>query len=154
MMKMRRKDRAVSDKEAIEILHRAEYGVLSMMGLDGEPYGAPLSFCYVNKSVYFHSANEGHKLDCIQENARVSFCAVGKTEIIPEEFTTNYESTIVFGQIEEALGDDKQVGLEGLVKKYSGDWFERGLEYIKKDDKKMRVFKINIDAISGKARKT
>ena len=39
MVAMRRKDRQVSDEEAMAYLKAAEYGVLSTVGPDGEPYG-------------------------------------------------------------------------------------------------------------------
>ena len=42
MVAMRRKDRQVSDEEAMAYLKAAEYGVLSTVGPDGEPYGCLL----------------------------------------------------------------------------------------------------------------
>ena len=44
MVAMRRKDRQVSDEEAMAYLKAAEYGVLSTVGPDGEPYGVPLTY--------------------------------------------------------------------------------------------------------------
>ena len=40
---MRRKDREISEEEACQLLATGEYGVLSTVGSDGEPYGVPLS---------------------------------------------------------------------------------------------------------------
>jgi nitroimidazol reductase NimA-like FMN-containing flavoprotein (pyridoxamine 5'-phosphate oxidase superfamily) len=40
---MRRKDRELSAEEAGRILAKGEFGVLSTVGTDGQPYGIPLS---------------------------------------------------------------------------------------------------------------
>jgi nitroimidazol reductase NimA-like FMN-containing flavoprotein (pyridoxamine 5'-phosphate oxidase superfamily) len=153
MRELRRKDRAITDDEAMAILNKAEYGVLSTVSPDGKPYGVPLNFCIIDRCIYFHCAIEGQKIDNIESNKSVSFCAVGKTEILPDKFGTNYESAIVSGEIEEIVGDHKQMALEGLLKKYSQNYFEKGLEYIETLNAKTRVFKIGIKQLTGKARR-
>jgi hypothetical protein len=42
MKSMRRKDREISPQAAIEILHAAEYGVLSSVDKNGQPSGQSL----------------------------------------------------------------------------------------------------------------
>jgi nitroimidazol reductase NimA-like FMN-containing flavoprotein (pyridoxamine 5'-phosphate oxidase superfamily) len=153
MRELRRKDRAITDDEAMAILNKAEYGVLSTVSPDGKPYGVPLNFCIIDRCIYFHCAIEGQKIDNIESNKSVSFCAVGKTEILPDKFGTKYESAIVSGEIEEIVGDHKQMALEGLLKKYSQNYFEKGLEYIETLNAKTRVFKIGIKQLTGKARR-
>jgi hypothetical protein len=153
MRELRRKDRAITDDEAMAILNKAEYGVLSTVSPDGKPYGVPLNFCIIDRCIYFHCAIEGQKIDNIESNKSVSFCAVGKTEILPDKFGTKYESAIVSGEIEEIVGDHKQIALEGLLKKYSQNYFEKGLEYIETLNAKTRVFKIGIKQLTGKARR-
>ena len=135
------------------LLTRAEYGVLSTVSENGEPYGVPLNFCVIDHGIYFHCAIEGRKIDNIRHNTSVSFCAVGNTEVLPNKFGTKYESVIVSGEIEEVFDDTKQTALEGLLHKYSKDFFEKGLEYIQTLGGKTRVFKISINNLSGKARK-
>lgn len=153
MRALRRKDRAVTNDEAIAILSKAEYGVLSTIAPDGKPYGVPLNFCIIDHCIYFHSAIEGQKIDNIERNKAVSFCAVGDTEVMPDKFGTKYESVIVSGEIEEAFDKDKQIALEGMLNKYSTNYFDKGLEYIETLKGKTRVFKIAISCLSGKARK-
>jgi uncharacterized protein len=149
---IRRKDRALSSEDALRVLRRAEYGVLSSVGADGQPYGVPLSFCVIDDAIYFHSALEGHKLDNITDNPRVSFCVVGDTEILPDKFGTKYTSAIVFGAAEEVFGDDKQRAFEGLVSKYSADYVDKSVKYIEGMSAKARVFRVRVESISGKAR--
>ena len=150
---MRRKDRGISEAEARELLNKAEYGILSTVSDDGQPYGVPLNFCVIEDCLYFHHAVEGHLIENISGNPLVSFCVVGATEIMPEEFGTLYESVILFGQIEEVFDSQKQIGLESLVAKYSQDFKKEGREYIKKLWDRTRVFKITISELSGKARR-
>jgi nitroimidazol reductase NimA-like FMN-containing flavoprotein (pyridoxamine 5'-phosphate oxidase superfamily) len=153
MKEIRRKDRAIREEEAIAILNRAEYGVLSTVAKNGEPYGVPLSFCIIEDCIYFHCAVEGQKIDNIQHNNSVSFCVVGRTEVLPDKFSTKYESVIIAGEAEEVFGIDKQRGLEGLLHKYSPDFIEQGEKYIHSLSDETRVFKIRIKHLSGKARR-
>jgi uncharacterized protein len=152
MKELRRKDRAITEEEANALLDKAEYGVLSTVSENMEPYGVPLNFCFIDHCIYFHCAPEGQKIDNIKQNKSVSFCVVGNTEILPEKFSTKYESAIVFGEIQEVFDMDKQRGLEGLVRKYSPQFIDKGMEYIKASQDKTRVFKIIINQVSGKAR--
>lgn len=153
MKELRRKDRAITEEEAMALLSRAEYGVLSTVSENGEPYGVPLNFCTIDRCIYFHCAVEGRKIDNIKQNKSVSFCTVGNIEILPDQFGTKYESVIVSGEVEEVFDDNKQIALEGLLHKYSPDYFDKGLKYIEALREKTRVFKITINSLSGKARK-
>jgi len=153
MRELRRKDRAITNDEAIAVLNKAEFGVLSTVSPDGKPYGVPVNFCVIDDCIYFHCAVEGQKIDNIEKNKSVSFCAVGNTEILPDKFGTKYESVIVSGEIEEAFEKDKQIALEGMLKKYSSNYFEKGLEYIETLKGKTRVFRISIKKLTGKARR-
>ncbi|HJL70970.1 MAG TPA: pyridoxamine 5'-phosphate oxidase family protein, partial [Anaerolineales bacterium] len=103
MNKLRRKDRAITEEEAKALLNKAEYGVLSTVAENGKPYGVPLNFCIVDHSIYFHCAVEGQKIDNIKQNKSVSFCTIGNTEILPDKFSTKYESVIVSGEVEEVF---------------------------------------------------
>jgi hypothetical protein len=150
---MRRSDRAIPDSEAHHILQAGEYGILSTVSADGQPYGVPVSYTYTGEAIYFHCALEGHKLDNLNSNNRVSFCVVGKTRVLPDKFATNYESVIVFGMAHEVTGAEKHAGLVEILKKYSPDFMEKGERYIKGDGDKARVYKIVIASLTGKSRK-
>jgi len=150
---MRRSDRELSDPAALELLTRGEYGIISSVDQDGQPYGVPVSYALLEKQLVFHSAPEGHKLDNIQFNPRVSFCVVGSTEVLPQEFSTRYESVIVTGWAGALVGDEKMKALQALVVKYSPGFEKSGAEYIQADMNKTAVFAISLDHITGKARK-
>jgi len=153
MHKMRRRDRAAGHRDAEKLLSQCEYGVLSTVGEDGQPYGVPLSYAYKNNSLYFHSALSGHKLDNILGNPKVSFCVVGHTRVLPAEFSTEYESVIAFGTVSEVSGEEKTAALRLLVEKYSPGFIEEGLRYIEREDKVTKVLKVEIDHVTGKARR-
>ena len=150
---LRRKDRGMSETEARELLERGEYGVLSTCGPDRQPYGIPLSYCVIDNAIYFHCALEGHKLEILTANDRVSFCVVGNTEVLPDKFATRYESVIVTGRATEVFDGEKLLGLQGLLPKYSADFIAEGLNYITAKGAQTRVFRVSMDSISGKARR-
>ena len=150
---MRRQDRAISDDEAVAILDRGRYGVLSTASQDGVPYGLPIGYCHVDGLIYFHCALVGRKLDNLKQNDRVSFCVVGGTEILADKFTMNYESVIVRGRAVEVSGDEKRTGLLELLKKYSPAHLESGMKMIETTGDQARVYKIVIERMSGKSRK-
>lgn len=150
MRKMRRKDRKIETDDAINLLIKCEYGVLSTIGNDGQPYGVPLNYVYMDNCIYFHSALEGHKIENIEQNSKVSFCAVGNTNVLPSKFGTEYESAVVFGVASEAQGTERYNALLGLLEKYSTDFIEEGKTYIEQKDKVTKVIKIEISDITGK----
>jgi nitroimidazol reductase NimA-like FMN-containing flavoprotein (pyridoxamine 5'-phosphate oxidase superfamily) len=150
---LRRTERGISDSEARDLLEWGEYGILSTCDSDGQPYGIPLSYCVLDNAIYFHCAVEGHKLDNLAANSRVSFCVVGATEVLPDQFATRYESVVVTGRATEAVGGEKQLALEGLLTKYSAGFHKEGLEYIKSMEERTGVYRVTIEEISGKARR-
>lgn len=152
MHEMRRKDRELTQEEAVCILEKGSYGILSTIGEDGYPYGVPLSYAYENGTLYFHcAADVGYKLENISYHDKVSFTVVGDTCVLPEKFATKYESVIVFGTI--APSSEKQKALEELVKKYSPGYEVQGKDYAKAAEKQVGVFELKIERMTGKARR-
>ena len=68
---MRRKDKEIKDKDQIEqIVQDARVCHLALAD-NGQPYVVPLNFGYREKTVYFHSARQGRKIDMLRANPRV-----------------------------------------------------------------------------------
>lgn len=150
---MRRKDRKLETIEVAEVLKKCNYGVLSTVGENGYAYGVPISYVYINDSIYVHSALEGNKLDNIEFNNNVSFCVIGDTMLLPDKFGTKYESVIAFGKAVEVSDTEKNEALLAFLDKYSSQYIEKGKEYIKNACEKTKVIKISIEHITGKARR-
>ncbi|MBB4035863.1 hypothetical protein GGR21_001758 [Dysgonomonas hofstadii] len=154
---VRRQNRILEDQNRIaELLKDSEYGFLSV-GIEenGYAYGLPLSYAYdeENNSLYFHCAPEGQKLDLMKENNKVSFCVVGVTKPIANQFTTLYESVIVYGKADLNISDEeKRKALRLLVKKYSAGYEDLGETYMAKSWARTYTFKIEIEHITAKAK--
>lgn len=98
MREMRRKDRMLTEEEAMDVVRKGEYGVLSTVGEDGKPYAVPLSYVLdeEKKAIYFHgTAAGGQKMDNILANPAVCFTVVMNTEVLPSQFSTKYYSANV-----------------------------------------------------------
>ena len=149
---MRRKDKAMQDGDIIGLLQKGEYGVLATVDGSGQPYGVPLNYVLLNNRIYFHCAMEGQKLDNLAENPKVSFCVVGRTNVLPAEFSTEFESVIVFGCASEISGEERYRALNGLIEKYSPEFISEGSAYIEKFDSRTCVVRIEIERLSGKAK--
>lgn len=150
---LRRQERKLEMNEAIEILKKCDYGILSTVSENGYTYGVPVSYVYTNNAIYFHCAVEGQKLDNMTNNNKVSFCVVGQTCILPDKFSIKYESVILFGLANEVLDSEKNSILLEIVNKYSPDFIEKGKDYIANSSARTKVIKISIEHISGKARR-
>ena len=78
---------------------------------------------------------------------------VGKTEVLPDQFATRYESVIISGRATEVFDEEKQLALEGFLTKYCAGFRQPGLDYIAAKLELTRVFRVGIEDICGKARR-
>ena len=99
---MRRIKQQLSDAEALEVLAKAKRGVLSVIGDDGWPYGIWLNPHYRREAgrIYFHGAKEGHKIDALRRDARVSFTVIDDGVQDEGGWAYTFRSVVVFGRIE------------------------------------------------------
>ena len=149
---MRRKKQQLSETMAISMLKSATAGVLAVHGDDGYPYTVPVSHVYEDGKLFFHSAVEGHKVDAIRRNTKVSFCVIQQDEVIPEALSTLYRSVIVFGRariLVDAI--EKQHALECLAQRFSEDYMEKAKTEIRNDWDRLIVVELKIEHITAKA---
>ncbi|MBN7773488.1 pyridoxamine 5'-phosphate oxidase family protein [Clostridium aminobutyricum] len=153
-MEMRRRDRLMSNEDALNILKEGEYGILATVDSNGQPYGVPLSYIVIDNTIYYHGANAGGtKHNNIINNDKVTFTVVGKTKILPDKFGTLYESVIAFGKA--ALVTDEAESLmafKEFLYKYCTDYIAEGEKYIDTAGSKAMIVKIAIDSLTGKHR--
>ena len=151
---VRRRDRLMDEARARELLESSEYGVLSMVTPEGEPYGIPVNMIWDGReSLYIHCAPVGRKLDALAVNPKVSVCFVGHTKPLPAKFTTEYESVVVSGTAHFHLTDEEKMdALHRLVDKYSPDFKALGDKYAHKSFHRVEVIRIDIETFSGKCK--
>ena len=153
--KMIKQKRQLSDEQALELLEKGEYGIIATVGEDNQPYGVPISYVLHDNHIYCHCALAGHKLSNMKYNEKVSFTVVGKTQpkYEDDDFTTHYESTIVFGKA--TIVEDKEEKIEALrvlSAKYLPDFMDKFDMAIANSLPGTCVFKISIDHFTGKAK--
>ena len=138
--------------EAERILMEGKSGVLAVAGDEGYPYAVPMSYVYHNGDLYFHSALSGHKLDAIAREEKVSFCVVAQDSVVPEKFTTRYQSAIAFGRVCIVTdSEEKRQALMALVEKYAPDHIESGRRYLEADFNQTAVVKVTMEHLTGKS---
>lgn len=148
---MRRKKQKLTEERTIEVLNRCTAGTLAVIGDGGYPYSVPLSYVYDGGKIYFHCASEGHKLDAINKDSRVSFSVIDKDQIVQEKYTTFFRSVIVFGKAHVIEDQDaKRAALEKLALKYSPDYKEGIADEIDGSFKAVRMVQIDIEHMTGK----
>ena len=147
---MRRKKQVLSKEECELVLERGTSGVLAVLGDGGYPYAVPLSYVYADGKIVFHCAKQGHKLDAISKNGKVSFCVVDLDDVQPERYTTYFRSVIAFGRARVLGEEEKRTAIEVLAAKYTPDDPEGRKQEIEREYRALCVVAIEIDHLSGK----
>lgn len=154
MREMRRKDRQMSEEFAWEVVDKCEYAFLAMTAEDGTPYGVPVTIVREGRDVYFHSALEGRKAECLRRSPRVCLSCVGDTRVPPGKFTTLFESAVLFGTAEEVTGEaEKTRALELLCRRHTPDNMEAFPRAVAKSLGRTGVWRIAVEEITGKAKR-
>lgn len=147
---MRRSGQKLKDEDVRAILRDGRTAVLALSGDDGYPYAVPVNYVCEGDKVYFHCAREGHKLDAIRRQDKVSMCVVAEDEVVPERLTTRYCSVILFGHARILESRDEMVhAAEALGMKYCEDK-DRVDSAIRNGLNRLCCVEIVIDHITGK----
>ena len=155
---MRRKDREITEIEAIRaILDKAK--VLHLAMIDGaRPYVVPMNYGYAladgRLTLYLHSAKEGRKLDVLQKNARVAFVLETDVSLVsggdlPCKYGAAYASVMGEGRA-TILTDpvEKTDALTMLMKTQTG----RNFYITEAMTDTVAVLRIDVEAFTAKAR--
>lgn len=153
---MRRADRQLPDSAAYALLQQGEYGILSTVDETGQPYGVPLSYAVEGKTIYFHCApHVGLKCANLAYQEQACFTVVGRTEVLPEQFSTVYESVIAFGTVTSVEDQgEKRRGLLALTGKYSPGLETQAEAYADRTlaTDGVAVYAFHIHSLTGKSR--
>ncbi len=148
---MRKKEKEITNIKSIEeIITRSKVCCLGL-SLNDIPYVVPLSFGYKDKTIYFHSAKQGKKIEILKKNNIVCFEFDIDHELVEAEkgcnWSMKFRSVIGFGKayfIENM--EEKQKALDIIMQNYTDKTFE----FPEKRLNNTLVGKIEIDQISGK----
>jgi nitroimidazol reductase NimA-like FMN-containing flavoprotein (pyridoxamine 5'-phosphate oxidase superfamily) len=153
---MRRKDREITERDEIDALLGRTKVCRVAFAVDDEPYVVPLSHGYDPdaNALFFHTAKEGRKIECIEANPRVCFEVEGPTEVKPGDergcsWGVRYESVIGYGTIVELVSsEEKKQALRCAMRQQSGreaDW-----TFAPKMVDATRVWRLDIESVAGK----
>jgi hypothetical protein len=149
---MRRKDRERDAAFALEVLRGCEYATLATVNADGTPYCIPISVALADSAVYFHCAAEGQKLTNIINNNSVCLSCVRHTKLLPEQFTTEYESAVITGKCEIVTDDaEKIAALKIICEKYAAGFMDQFDRRIAASLHRTCVCRVDIERLTGKA---
>ena len=105
-----RKEKQLALEVCTELLKTEKRGVLSVVGDGGYPYGMPMNHWYhTDGCIYFHCGRNGHRLDGLQQNDKVSFCVMD-SGTHTGGWALQVRSVIVFGRME--IIDDLETAAE------------------------------------------
>lgn len=149
---MRKKQYEITDSAIIEyILSKSEVCRIAMIDND-RPYIVPMNYGYKNKTIYFHSAHEGKKIDLLRAKNKVCFeielfSQIVKNEI-PCEWGTKYRSLIGYGTVEFITDSEgKKEALDIIMTHYG----KKGKNTYKDTSlERVLILKLKIEEISGK----
>jgi nitroimidazol reductase NimA-like FMN-containing flavoprotein (pyridoxamine 5'-phosphate oxidase superfamily) len=148
---MRRKDKAIHDRDEIETIIRESLVCHLALSDDNLPYVVPLCFGYEDNTLYFHSATEGRKVKILEKNANVCFEFAIDHEVVQDErpcrWSMKYRSVVGFGKgsLVENL-QEKKKGLDAIMKHYAG----RSFEYVEPATEGIVIIKVEIESMTGK----
>ena len=152
---VRRQDRLLEEENAYHLLRNGEFGVLSMVKDNGDAYGIPINYVWDGtETIYLHCAPEGEKLRSISQHPEVSFCVVGRTNVISNKFTTEYESIVITCHAcTGLLPEERMHALRLFLAKYSPDDLVTGLKYAEKSFHRTEIIRLNVLRFSGKCKR-
>ena len=156
---MRRKDREVTERQAIiKIIESCQCCRIGFQD-DGEVYIVPLNFGFEYDEeryvLYFHGAKEGRKIDLIAKNPFVGFEMDTNHEIYAKDnneiacaYTARFQSVIGTGKVSMVCdADEKKHGLlllmEHTTQKCEWSFDEKMLNAV-------AVFKLEVEKLSCK----
>ena len=148
---MRRKEKQITDPARIDAIIKSAR--ICRLGLSdkGQPYVVPLHFGYAPPVLYFHSADQGRKLDILAANPKVCFEFDELEKINKRTLACEWGSafTSIIGEGEARLVDtpeEKIKGLTCIMAQYSSRIFEFDPETLAKT----AVIEVNILNLTAK----
>ena len=151
---MRRKDREIKDRRVIDgIIDQCRVCRLALCE-NGQPYVIPLNFGYDGEYLFFHSANEGKKIDIIKQNNRVGFefdiFHSVITALKPCDWGVRYESVVGTGTATFIDSENEKIdALNCILDHYGGAFNASDIPLVDA----VTIIQVAISSISGKQKR-
>jgi len=153
---MRKHEREITEPAEIHaILSKAKVARIGF-AIGDEPYIVPLSHGSDEESrrLFFHTAIEGRKVECIEANPRVCFEVEGDVELKEGDergcaWGLKYESIIGYGTIRELVdATARDAALQAIMKQQSGR--DANWTFVPEVLAVTRVWALDIESMTGK----
>jgi len=149
---VRREDKKIINRTEIDKIINNTNVCRIAFADNNTPYIVPVSFGYNGENIFIHTAVAGRKIDFIKKNNIICFEFESDVKTIddkniPCKWTSAYKSVVGYGKIIE-LTDfiEQEAAINQIMLHYSGKKWEFNPEMLKR----VKLWKINIDEISGK----
>lgn len=149
---MRRFKQQLSEEECRHILKTEKRGVLAVNGDGGYPYTIPINYIYEEESgkIYFHGAKEGHKIDALLRDPKVSFCVYDHGYRQLGDWAYMVKSVVVFGRLRMLEDREEMIELSRrLGRKYYPTEEELEAE-IAHSGKRVQILELAMEHMTGK----
>jgi nitroimidazol reductase NimA-like FMN-containing flavoprotein (pyridoxamine 5'-phosphate oxidase superfamily) len=148
---MRRKDREITDRVEIDEIIRSA-NLMHIALVDGDmPFLVPVFYAFDGSALFFHSAQEGTKIDIMKRNNNICF------EIsIDQGFVESDEPCDFEAKHRTVIGIGKAVFIEDEAKKIKAldlivaHFTDKAFEYPKTNLDRTAVIRIDIESVKGK----
>ncbi len=136
------------------IINKCETCSLAMVDENNMPYVLPFNFGYENKTIYFHGAKMGKKIDILKKNPNV--CIAFSTDNVLQfqnenvgcSYSMKFRSVVACGKA-EFIGnfEEKTRVLNIVMKKYANrDNFTFNTPAVNN----IEIFKVEVTSVTGK----
>ena len=151
---MRRKEREMPAEFGWQVVDQCDYAVLAMIDTAGMPYAVPLSIAREGEKIYFHAAGQGDKTDNLRQNPNISLLCVSDVKPLPQEFSTEYASAILRGQVAEVTDDTEKIAALRLIcQRYAAANMAEFESAISRSLNRTAVWRVDVASITAKRKK-
>lgn len=165
---MRRKDRALSEQDALEIIDKSQYATIACT--DGEEvFAVPISIVRDGNSIYIHGAPAGSKERLLRDGKEVVIVCVSYAQVpnfsdkevaqmvadgkASSVFTTEYRSAIAKTRAYQVADEDTKAHVLCLLsEKYTPQYMDAFKAALEQSLTRTNVYEFQIVSVSAKAK--
>jgi nitroimidazol reductase NimA-like FMN-containing flavoprotein (pyridoxamine 5'-phosphate oxidase superfamily) len=148
---MRRKEREIKNNKEIEEIINCSHVCRIALSENGLSYIIPVCFGYSKKSIYFHCANAGKKIDLIKKNNKVCFEFDIYEGLItngnPCDWDVRYKSVIGYGKAFFIGGAQEKINALNIILRH---YSEESFAFPENSIQNVTVIKVEIEELTGK----